>query len=124
MRCNLKPSITWTPDKFKAALLDQLAERGETVGKYVETDARRRLHNIREPEWGRGYREEIVSRLLAYAVEKKANEVAITVGVAKGNGGSHHGYYIELGSSTAPAQPFLRPAVFQNRRNIISIFER
>jgi hypothetical protein len=119
----LSIQLDWNDKEFKSKLLDDLERRGETVGKYVETDARRRLHDITEPQWGRGYRQEIVSRLLTYVVTRTAKEVTIMVGVAKSHSGDHHGYYIELGSSTAPAQPFLRPAVFQNGRNIIGILE-
>ena len=106
---------------FKQALLNELAANGEIVGEFVEAEARRRLLDIKDPAWGQGYREQIVSRLLTNQVETKSNEVVITVGVAKGKGGSHHGYYIELGSKTAAAHPFLRPAVFDNGKKIVQL---
>lgn len=116
-------SLTWTPQKWKAELVKQLEANGEIVGKFVETDARRRLVAIDDPDWGAGYRQQVVARLLTNVVEKKGNEVVVTVGVAEGSGGRHHGFYIELGSSTAPAHPFLRPAVFENGGQIVALLE-
>jgi HK97 gp10 family phage protein len=115
--------IDWDPGAFKKVLIQDLTKNGEIVGEFVESDARRRLLAISDPAWGRGYREGVVSRLLTNQVEAKNNEVKITVGVEKSKSGSHHGFYIELGSSTAPAHPFLRPAVFQNAKEIISLLE-
>lgn len=114
-------SLNWTPDKFKAELVQQLVANGEIVGKFVEEDARRRLLDIQEPEWGAAYRSEVVARLLTHTVERDGNQVVITVGVAEGSGGRHHGFYIELGSSTAPAHPFIRPAVFENGGKIVAL---
>jgi hypothetical protein len=43
-------------------------------------------------------------------------------GVSKsGTGGRHHGFFIEFGSSTAAAHPWLRPAVFENAKKIVSL---
>jgi len=111
----------WNPKKFKDELLNDLEKNGEIVGKLVETEARRRLVAITDPPWGAGYRQEIVARLLRFEVERKSNEVVITVGVASTSKSKHHGLYIELGSKTAPAQPFLRPAVFENGRKIVAL---
>jgi hypothetical protein len=111
----------WEPAKFKAQLINELAANGEIVGKFVEEEARRRLLDIQEPDWGAGYRQEVVARLLTNTVEKEANAVVINVGVAVGPSGQHHGLYIELGSSTAPAHPFLRPAVFENGAQIVAL---
>lgn len=111
----------WDAAALKKDLIAQLAANGAIVGKFVETEARSRLEAIREPSWGAGYRNEIVSRLLTNEVETKPNGVEIRVGVKAGPGGRHHGFYIELGSSTAPAQPFLRPAVLDNARKIVAL---
>lgn len=109
------------PDKFKAQLQEQLVANGEIAGKFVETDARRRLMDITDPEWGKNYRQKLVARLLTNIVEKTENAVIIRVGVAKSKSGSYHGYYIELGSKTAPAHPFLRPALFDNKSKILKL---
>lgn len=114
-------SLTWTPDKFKEQLLTDLVANAEIVGKFVETDARRRLEAIEDPDWGAAYRREIVGRLLRYQVERENRAVVIYVGVAPGADGRHHGFYIEVGSRTAPAQPYLRPAVFENATRIVAL---
>lgn len=114
-------TLRWTPEPVKQAALAELTANAEIVGKFVETDARRRLLAITEPEWGAGYRQEIVARLLRYEVETSRREVIIRVGVAPGSSGRHHGFYIEMGSSTAPAHPFLRPAVFENAARIVAL---
>lgn len=114
-------NLTWEPDKFKAELLKQLEENGDLMGQFVEDDARRRLWNITEPEWGAGYRGVVVAELLTHTVERKENEVVITVGVATSSKSSHHGFYIEMGSSRFPAQPFIRPAVFENGGKIVAL---
>lgn len=111
----------WSPQKVRDAALKELAENAEIVGKFVETEARRRLYAIDEPAWGERYRRLIVARLLTYVVERKAKAIVITVGVRVGPKGHHHGFWIEFGSSTAPAHPFLRPAVYDNARQIVKL---
>jgi hypothetical protein len=111
----------WDPKAVKAFVTDILLENGEIVGKFVETDARRRLRGIDYPEWGKKYRQKLVARLITYLIEKGNNEVVITVGVKESKGQRFHGYYIELGSKTAPANPFLRPAVFNNGSKIVKL---
>lgn len=113
----------WNPEAVKKELTKDIIANGEIVGKIVETDARRRLLDIRDPEWGKNYRQKLVARLLMNEVNTTKNGVDILVGVAKSKSGSHHGYYIELGSKTAPAHPFLRPAVFENQRKILALLE-
>jgi hypothetical protein len=119
---------SWNPQRVKNAIIGDLVSSGEIVGKFVETEARRRLMAITEPEWGAGYRQKLVARLLTSTVERKSNEVIITVGVRvstsrRGEKARKHGLYIELGSHTAPAHPFLRPAVFENGAKIVALLE-
>jgi len=111
----------WRTDELKKDVTDKLMANGAIAGKFVETEARARLEAIREPQWGAAYRNQIVSRLLTNEVEKTANGVVIRVGVKVGPSGYHHGFYIEVGSSTAPAQPFLRPALLENKRQILGL---
>jgi len=113
--------VKWQQERFKRVLIANLMANAEIVGEFVESDARRRLHAIKDPEWGRAYRQEIVSRLLRNQVAQKRNEVEIKVGVAVSGESRHHGFYIEMGSATAPAHPYLRPAVFQNGRRIVAL---
>lgn len=109
----------WQPEKFKAAVVAELEKNAGEAGQFVVDNARQRLQAIRDPEWGTGYRRNVVASLLRFEVERRPNEVIILVGVARSPDSRHHGFYIELGSSTAPAQPYLRPAVFQNAAKIV-----
>jgi hypothetical protein len=88
---------------------------------------------ITVPEWGAAYRRQVVSRLLTYTVETEPKAVVIRVGVARGPKGAQHGLWIELGTATIPphgdkpgrpgypAHPFIRPAVFENQRQILML---
>jgi len=114
---------SWTPQKVKRAATRELVANAEIAGKFVETDARRRLLAITEPAWGANYRRLVVGRLLTHVVETEPKAVVVTIGVRKGPEGTHHGYWIEFGSRTAGAHPFLRPAVFENKRLILALLE-
>jgi len=105
----------------REAVIGELMASGKVVGKFVETEARRRLHAIAEPEWGERYRRLIVGRLLTFVVEREARAVVITVGVRRGEKGRYHGFYIETGTRRQPAHPFLRPAVFDNAKEIVGL---
>lgn len=111
----------WKPEAVKEAAVKELMANGEIVGKFVETDARRRLYAIEEPEWGERYRRLIVGRLLTFTVKRETKAVVITVGVAGGEKGRYYGFYIEIGTWRQPAHPFLRPAVFENAREIVAL---
>jgi len=113
--------LTWKPDVFKKKLIAELAENAEIAGKFVEQDARKRLQAISDPRWGEAYRSKLVARLLTYEVMTSPKEITINVGVRTSSSGSHHGFYIEMGSKSAPAHPFLRPAVFQNAARIVAL---
>lgn len=115
---------SWTPEQVKKAILDRVEQNANDAGSFVEADARRRLMAIKEPEWGQGYRRSIVASLLTYVVERGDNEVVVSVGVKAGKSSRRHGFYIETGSKTMPAQPFLRPAVFENGRKIVGLLAR
>ena len=114
-------TLTWKPDELTKKISRELVANAEIVGKFVETDARRRLLAINDPKWGAKYRSQVVARLLTYEVETKPKEVIIKVGVRASGSGRHHGFFIEFGSRTAPAHPFLRPSVYENAQRIISL---
>lgn len=114
-------TLTWKATEFKKKLSGDLAANAEIVGKYCETDARRRLLAINDPKWGAKYRTQVVARLLTYEVKASPKEVIINIGVRATSSGRHHGYFIEFGSRTAPAHPFLRPAVRENAAKIVSL---
>jgi len=111
----------WTPEKVLRAVTEEVTSNAEIVGKFVETDARRRLLAITDPDWGERYRRLIVGRLLTYVVDRDRKSVVIAVGVRRGPSGTHHGYWIEVGSKTAAAHPFLRPAVLENGRKVVAL---
>jgi hypothetical protein len=113
--------IEWTPDAFKKELMATVEANAEESGAFIEADARRRLKAIEQPEWGAKYRRGKLAALMRHEVEQKDNEVELRVGLEATGGSKHHGFYIETGSSTAPAQPFLRPAVFQNGPAIVAL---
>lgn len=115
----------WNTDAVVAFFGAQVAANLELACKFVEEEARGNLEAISEPEWGRPYRTEIVSRLLTSGVSAEGKGYAGVVGVAKsgGKGGDYHGFFIEVGSSTAPAHPWLRPALFNNLAAIKQLLE-
>jgi len=115
--------LEWNQERFLNQVRADLVANGEIVGEFVESEARKRLLSISDPTWGKAYREQVVSRLLMNKIEQKSKEIDIIIGVARSRSGSHHGFYIELGSSTAPAHPFLRPAIWENAKKIISLLE-
>lgn len=113
----------WKPENIRKAVSAKLMDNADDTGKYIEEDARRRLDAIRTPDTKRdvNYRHYLSKFILTHAVEKQGEDgFVIAVGMKIGKDGQrHHGFYIETGSSTAPAHPFLRPAVLQNARDII-----
>jgi len=115
----------WHADIVKEQTMALVAERLATAAKFVETAARANLAAISDPDWGAGYRNQVVGRLLTSFVAKEDKAVVAKIGVrsVSGKGGDHHGFYIELGSATAPAHPWLRPALFDNQAEIMQILE-
>ena len=108
----------WNAAALRKDILDKVEQNAPAVGKFLENSAKGYLYNISDPEWGKNYRNKIVARLVASEVERLPNEVVIRIGVKTGPGGQHHGFYIEMGSSTAPPHPFIRPAGFNNMKRI------
>ena len=115
----------WDPAAVKAAVKSQLVENGEIVGKFVENDARRRLDAITKPDNRKAVRwRALLSKwVLTNTVEEEQDAVVISVGMKRGpkSGGNTRGFYVEIGSKSAPAHPYLRPAVFQNMREIVKL---
>jgi len=111
----------WNPEKLKRDILDKLEENAKEAGQFVVDDARRRLLAQTElPKW-RKYRAKMVAGGLTYAVERKGNEIVIRIGVKTSEKSKRHGFFIEMGSIRYPANPYLRPAVFQNAGMIIAL---
>lgn len=104
-----------------------LSQNAEGVGVFVETEARKKLDAISSPDAKRdiNYRAFLSKWMLTHTVVITENMVEVNVGMRvgdRGSGSHHHGFFIETGSSTAPAHPFLRPAVFSNANTIIQLF--
>lgn len=93
----------------------------ETAAKVVEVDARRRLLKISEPEWGAAYRKLLALYRLTSIVERTGMTVEAGIGMPPGKKGSSYGFYIETGSRTAPAHPWLRPALLNNLHTILGL---
>lgn len=115
----------WRPEAVKKQVLAELSENAEIVGMFVETEARRRLDAIKKPSNDRAvaYRRFLSRWVLTHTIKTTERSVEIRVGMRRRSekGGGHHGYYIETGSKTAAAQPYLRPAVFHNAREIVRL---
>lgn len=121
-------TLKWTPQQVKKAVIAEVSANAEDVGVFCEVEARRKLLAVTEPEWGAGYRRQIVASLLTHEVEVKSNEVNINIGVArssayKSKDYSHYGFYIEMGSRRFPSHPFIRPAIFENAAKIVALLE-
>lgn len=141
--------VEWRQRELMAEIEHRLASRMEIVGKFIETEARQRLVAIAEPKYGEKYRRFVVGKLLTYLVEQKGKEIIVWVGVRRRStkteisGGEEQsgsdkesdvGLWIELGTAghvtkkgrkipAYPAHPYLRPAVFNNAREIVLLLE-
>ena len=114
----------WNTDEVKKMAKQQLSSNADMAGKFVEDDARRRLNDIQKPDTKADvdYRNYLANYILTHSVEENKNEIVIRVGMKIGREGQrHHGYYIETGSSTAPAHTYLRPALMHNLKKILGI---
>ena len=95
----------------------------EAAAKVVETDARHRMLSIKEPEFGRGYRRVLALYRLKSIVKRDKKDIVALIGIPRGEKGGSYGYYIEIGSRTAPAHPWLRPALLTNIKTIIQLLK-
>ena len=117
--------LVWKQKEFLAKVDGWVSQNAETVGQFVEVEARRRLDAIGSPDNRKAvaWRRYLSRYVLTNTVTTGENKVVIRVGmkVGPGNGGDRRGFYIETGSSTARAHPFLRPAVFRNTKEILQL---
>ena len=114
----------WDPEAVQEMVSKSLRKNAPMVGKFVEDDARRRIDMIKEPsdKPNRAYRRYLSRWVLTHSIEEDTTGITIYIGMKIGRRGqTHHGFYIETGSHTAPAHPFLRPALFQNSRQITTM---
>ncbi len=115
----------WDPEAVKVAALADVAENAELVGEFVETEARRRLNAIRTPDNRKAvaWRAFLSRWVLTHTIVEEPDAIVITVGMKRSSkkGGRTRGFYVEVGSSIAPAHPYLRPAVFGNGPTIVAM---
>jgi len=112
----------WNPQGVKASVAEQVAKDMEVACKLVETQARANLMAISTPASGRGYRRKVLAPRVKYEIEMGKDFVEGRVGILRGRHNEYHGaYYIEIGTRRYPAHPWLRPAVFNNAREIMLI---
>lgn len=111
----------WRQREIVDLVAAEVESNMEIATKVVEVDARRRLLAIRDPEFGRGYRRVLALYRLTSVVKRVGNEILGAVGIPPGEKGGDYGFWIETGSSTAPAQPWLRPALLTNLRKVLQI---
>lgn len=121
----------WNPRKLKRAITDQLERNAEPTGIFLQRQAKTRLMAIQNPEWGQAYRRKILARLIIHEIERLPNDngIILRLGVLADPGAvgykvghsRHMGFYIETGSRRFAAQPYLRPAVFNNGRRVVDM---
>lgn len=116
------PIDRWDQDAVIEQIADEVESNMEIAVKAVEVDARKRLLSIGDPGWGAGYRRLVAYRLTSF-VNRDARAIVGAVGVPPDpkSGTPYMGFYIETGSTTAPAHPWLRPALLTNVRNILQL---
>lgn len=112
--------ITWNKEEVIREVTNNVASRAQVAGKYVEDVARSNLLGIVSPSEPRyvNYRRYLANFKLTHEVSIEGKAVVITIGLA---GGEMFGFYIETGSSTAGAQPYLRPALNQSLGAVLGI---
>ena len=117
--------VEWHAERIMQAVIEKIARNAPDAAYFIETDARRRLDAIRTPDTprDRNYRFYLSKWMLTHVVQRlEGKALMVAVGMRIGKGGQkHHGWWIERGSSSAPAHPYLRPAVLQNARDIIEL---
>lgn len=113
--------IVWNQREVIEAIAVEVASNMETAAKVVEVDARRRLLGIKEPERGRPYRRVLALYRLTSMVVRDGLEIDGLIGIPPGAKGGDYGFWIEKGSRTAPAQPWLLPALLTNLKAIMGM---
>jgi hypothetical protein len=115
---------SWEQDKLITHIGDNIQKNAEQTGDWIYRQAKDGLDAIQTPSDARSknYRYYLSKYILTHFVERESEMVHIYVGMKIGKHGQrHHGYYIETGSHTAPAKPYLRNALFNNIRRIVNM---
>jgi HK97 gp10 family phage protein len=101
----------WNPQRVKANIAGRVAENMEVACQFVIGQARERVP----------VRRGVTKAEIAFTIEigAKGNVVEGIVGVKRGK--AFYAKFLEFGTRKMPARPFLRPAVFENAREIVRI---
>jgi HK97 gp10 family phage protein len=103
----------WNPQKVKASIAGQVAQNMEVACLFVADKAK----GLAPRRGGR-----LISEIdIAVEVSAQGNVVEGRVGVKRGK--AFYARFVELGTRKMAARPFLRPAVFNNARDIVRIIE-
>jgi len=113
--------VEWNQRKIVTAVKTEVAANMEIAATVVEVDARRRLLAIVEPEFGRAYRRVLALYRLISRVVVGENAIEGQIGIPPGKEGGDYGFWIEVGSHTYAAQPWLRPALMNNLKDILRL---
>lgn len=111
----------WRQREVVGEVKAQVARGLEVAGHAVQVDARRRLLQVSEPEWGRKYRQLLALGRLTVVMVEEAGFVEVGVGIPRGEKGGDYGYWIEVGNVNWPAHPWLRPALLENLKEIVRL---
>ena len=101
----------WNPGKVKATITGRAEENVEKACQFVEEQAR---NNIRSRS-GR------LANAIGHVVYRDGDDVIGVVGMRRRFKAAFYGYFLEVGTRKMAAHPFLRPAVFNNARQIMKI---
>jgi len=111
----------WRQQQVVEEVKGFLAVNMEAAAGVVEMDARRRLLSIVEPAFGRAYRRLLALGKLTSRVVVEGNVVEGQIGIPPGEKGGDYGFWIEVGSRAKAAQPWLRPALINNFKEILRL---
>ena len=112
----------WNVKRVKKAVAKETAQNMAIACKFVEGEARENLMQIQTPRSGRAYRQKVLAPRIMYEIEVGDDFVEGRVGIARGKRQEYHGaFYIEIGTKKIPAHPWLRPAMFNNARDIVRL---
>lgn len=107
---------SWTPELLISEYKTRIAKNADMVGYKLRGAAKGRLNAVNMPDNKRdaNYRRFVASKI-EHQVEMDGDDVVLSVGVAGPENLS--GFYIEVGSETAPATNYLRNTLINDLPN-------
>lgn len=109
----------WNPQRVKAHIAGTIVQNMEVACKFVEGQARSNARSAFTSRTGKTVRD--ISHEISSEVGAFGNAIEGRVGVLKGKGKAWYAFFLEFGTRKMRARPFLRPAVFNNAREIVRI---